>query len=176
MYEGLKVCARRILVACVVASCACVVAGQTQSGGSRKVSKDEAAVLAADRAWADAIARGDVPALEKLFADDYVIVSPDGAMSDRRREINNLRPAPDVVTYYFRTEDVTARVYKDAAVVRGRAVWKVKYKGRDIDNNRRYTSTYIKRKGSWLLVAQQISVNVATPAAASQTKSDGSEK
>ena len=121
-------------------------------------------MLAADRAWADAIARGDVPALEKMFADEYVIVSPNCELKDKRQEIDNLRPAPDVTTYYFRTEDVAARVYDDTAVVRGRAVWKVNFRGREIDNNRRYTSTYVKREGRWLLVAQQISGNIAPPA------------
>jgi ketosteroid isomerase-like protein len=134
---------------------------RAQGGAARKVGKDEAAVLAADRAWADAAARGDVRALGELFADDFMIVSPNGDLKNKQQEINNLAPAPDVTTYYFRTEDVEARVYDDAAVVRGRAVWKVKWQGRDIDNNRRYTSTYVKRGGRWLLVAQQISGNIA---------------
>jgi ketosteroid isomerase-like protein len=156
---------RLLLIALFAASCSVVALCQAQGGAARKISKDEAAVLAADRAWADAAARGDVSALEKLFADDYMIVGPDGSLGNKQREINNLRPAPDVVTYYFRTEDVEARVYTDAAVVRGRAVWKVNFKGREIDNNRRYTSTYVKRKGRWLLVAQQISGNIPPPAA-----------
>jgi ketosteroid isomerase-like protein len=140
-----------------------VASGQAQNGAARKTGK-EVAVLTADRAWAEAIARGDVTTLEKLFADEYVIVSPGGSLKDKPHEIDNLRPAPDVVTYYFRTEDVEARVYTDAAVVRGRAVWKVNFKGREIDNNRRYTSTYVKRSGRWLLVAQQISGNLNMPA------------
>jgi ketosteroid isomerase-like protein len=160
----------------VITACACVAAGQAQDARARKVSKDETAVLAADRAWADAVARGDVKTLGELFADDFMMVSPNGDLKNKRQEINNLAPAPDVVTYYFRTEDVTAQVYDDAAVVRGRAVWKVKWQGRDIDNNRRYTSTYVERAGRWLLVAQQISGNINTPAPAAQTKGGGSEK
>ena len=149
---------------CVVtlAALACPAAAQggATSKAEKKVSKDEAAVLAADRAWAEAIARGDVRALGELFADDFVVVSPNGDVKNKRQEIANLAPAPDVLTYYFRTEDVEARVYKCAAVVRGRAVWKVKWQGRDIGNDRRYTSTYVKRGGRWLLVAQQISGNI----------------
>jgi ketosteroid isomerase-like protein len=154
---------RLLVIALLAATCAVAAAGQAQGGAARKAGKDEAAVLAADRAWADAAARGDVSVLEKLFADEYVIVSADGSLKDKQREIDNLRAAPDVVTHYFRTEDVEARVYDDAAVVRGRAVWKVNFKGREIDNNRRYTSTYVKRKGRWLLVAQQISGNIPPP-------------
>jgi ketosteroid isomerase-like protein len=161
----LKRLRRAWLAVAALAALACPVAAQgaaASKAGKKvgKVSRDEAAVLAADRAWAAAIARGDVKALGELFADDFEIVSPNGDVKDKRQEIANLAPAPDVVTYYFRTEDVEARVYGSAAVVRGRAVWKVKWQGRDIDNDRRYTSTYVKRKGRWLLVAQQISGNI----------------
>ncbi len=160
MSETMNAMRRRTLCAILFALCSCAAAGQSQRGAQRKLSKEEAAVLAADRAWADAIARGDVAALDRVFADEFAIVSPNGDVKDKRQEIDNLAPAPDVTTYYFRTEDTEVHVYKDAAVVRGRAVWKVKYKGQDIDNNRRYTSTYVRRGGHWLLVAQQISGNI----------------
>lgn len=153
---------RLCLAAVVLAALACAVAAQgaATSKAGKKVGKDEAAVLAADRAWAGAIARGDVRALGELFADEFVIVSANGDVKNKQQEIANLAPAPDVVTYYFRTEDVEARIYGCAAVVRGRAVWKVKWQGRDVDNDRRYTSTYVRRGGRWLLVAQQISGNI----------------
>ena len=161
----MRLTGRLLLILMFVASSwAGAASGQAQGGRDRKASKDEAAVLAADRAWADAVARGDVPTLEKLFADEYVIVSANGELKNKRQELDNLRPAPDITTHYFRTEDVAARVYTDAAVVRGRAVWKVNFRGRELDNNRRYTSTYVKRQGRWLLVAQQISGNIPPPA------------
>lgn len=156
----MKATARLRLLALSLAACACAAAAQAQTPAAARHTKDEAAVLAADRAWADAAARGDVAALEKLFADEYVIVGNSGRARNKREEIADLAPAADVKTYYFRTEEVEARAYGCAAVVRGRAVWKVNYKGREIDNNRRYTSTYVKRGGRWLLVAQQISANI----------------
>lgn len=131
-----------------------------------KIGKTEAQLLALDRAWADAIARGDMATIDRLFAPEFMIVSPNGDVKNKQQEINNLKPAPDVTTYYFRSEDTQVCVYKDAAVLTGRAVWKVRYKGRDIDNNRRYTTTYIKRNGRWQVVAQQISGNIAAPVAA----------
>ena len=160
----MKATIRLTLLVFSSALCACAASAQTQGGATAGRTKDEAAVLAADRAWADAIARADVATLEKLFADEYVIVGNNGSTKDKRQEIADLAPAADVKTYYFRTEDVEARVFGCAAVVRGRAVWKVNYKGREIDNNRRYTSTYVKRGGRWLLVAQQISANIQAAA------------
>ena len=101
---------RLLLTVLFAASCFGVAAGQAQGGAAKKVSGDEAAVLAADRAWAAAIARGDLKTLGELFAEEFVIVSPNGELKNKQQEINNLAPAPDVTTYYFRTEDAEARV------------------------------------------------------------------
>ncbi len=154
---------KRLLLLLCLLMVAAGAAGQTKAKPD-KIGKTEAELLALDRAWADAIARGDMTTIDRLFAPEFVIVSPNGELKNKQQEINNLKPALDVTTYYFRSEDTQVRVYKDAAVLTGRAVWKVRYKGRDIDNNRRYTTTYIKRSGRWQMVAQQISGNIAAPA------------
>ena len=62
----------------------------------------------------------------------------------------------DLKTYFFNVEDVRVRVYGDAAVVTGHAKWRINYQGRDIDNERRYTSMFVKQKGAWRMVAQQV--------------------
>ncbi len=156
---------KRVLLLLCLVMVAVGAAGQTQVKPD-KIGKIQAELLALDRVWADAIARGDMTTIDRLFAPEFVMISPNGEVKNKQQEINNLKPAPDVTTYYFRSEDTQVRVYKDAAVLTGRAVWKVRYKGRDIDNNRRYTTTYIKRGGRWQMVAQQISGNIAAPAAA----------
>ena len=145
---------RRIILLGLIASATIGVVVAQESG------RDREAVLAADKAWANAIAKGDVPVLQQLFADDFSMISPDGRLKNKAQEIANLQPAPGTETFYFRTEDVTVRVYGDAAVVIGRAIWKVRYKGKDYDNDRRYTTTYVKLGGRWRAVAQQIAVNI----------------
>ena len=52
------------------------------------------------------------------------------------------------------------KIYQGAAVVTGLAKWGFKYKGNEVNQERRYTHTYIKQKGQWRIVAQQISSNL----------------
>ena len=119
-------------------------------------SKAEQEVKAANQLWADSIARGDMEALDRLFADDFVITSGDGRLRDKAAEMADLKPTADLKTYFFNVEDVRVRVYGDAAVVTGHAKWRINYQGRDIDNERRYTSMFVKQKGAWRMVAQQV--------------------
>lgn len=128
--------------------------GQGREAG--RLSKVEQEVLAANREWADAMVRGDAAALERLFHDELVVTSGNGTVRGKAGELKDAGPSPDIKTYFFNTEDVRVRVYDAAAVVTGHAKWRINYKGRDIDNERRYTSVYVREKGRWRMVALQI--------------------
>jgi len=55
---------------------------------------------------------------------------------------------------YFRTEDVSCRVYASAAVVPGLAVWRFTYNGQPTALRKRYTATYIRGGPlGWRMVA-----------------------
>jgi beta-lactamase class D len=96
-------------------------------------------------------------ALENLFSDDLIVTSGNGTVRGKREELEDVRPNPDLKTYFFNTEDVRVRVYSDAAaVLTGHAKWRINFKGKDIDNERRYTSVYAKEKGQWRMVALQL--------------------
>jgi uncharacterized protein (TIGR02246 family) len=147
----------RVLITAVVIFAGLAIAqGQKQENKSAGASKAEQQILALNREWADAIARGDMEALDRLFADDMIVTSSSGEVRSKAQEMDDLKPASDITTYFFKTDDVRARVYKDAAVVTGLARWRIKYQGRDIDNQRRYTSVYVKQRGRWRIVAQQL--------------------
>jgi uncharacterized protein (TIGR02246 family) len=144
-----------------------VTAVQGQENRSASATKTGQQILALDREWADSIARGDTAALDRLFADDMTVISGRGELRTKAQEMDELRPNPDITTYFFKTEDVRVRVYnEDAAVVTGTARWRIKYQGKDIDHERRYTSVYIKQQGRWRIVAQQLSRPPEPPAKA----------
>jgi beta-lactamase class D len=125
--------------------------------------KIERQILALDRAWADAMVRGDMKSLENLFSDDLMVTSGDGATRGKKEELENVRPDPDLKTYFFDTDDLRVRVYGAAAVLTGRAKWRINYKGKDYDNERRYTSVYARENGIWRMVALQITRIAPTP-------------
>ena len=140
--------------------------GQTPDKNSDKASKVDQKIRALDRIWTDAINKGDAPALDRLFADDMIVTAGNGGIRNKASEIKDAAggggaPDPDFVwTLPFTTEDVRVRIYKDAAVVTGRAKWGFKYKGQESIHDKRYTHLYVKQAGQWRIVAQQISSNL----------------
>lgn len=137
--------------------------GQTPDKKSVRASKPEQQVAALNRAWAEAITKGDAAALERLFSDDMIVTSGSGEVRNKAGEIKDAAGAPDpdfVWTHPFITEDVRVRVYREAAVVTGLAKWGFKYKGREVEQERRYTHLYVKQQGQWRIVAQQVSANL----------------
>jgi beta-lactamase class D len=129
-----------------------------------QTDKTERQILALNREWADAMVRGDVKSLENLFSDDLIVTSGDGTLRGKKEEMEGVKPTPDLKTYFFNTDDVRVRVYGGAALLTGRARWRINYQGKDIDNERRYTSVYAKENGKWRMVALQITRIAPTPA------------
>ena len=136
-------------------SLAMAMAIAAQTNDKQPLSKDQQEVAAVNRAWADAIVRGDMEALDRLFADEMTVLS--GEVRNKAQEMDDLRPSADIKTYFFNTDDVRIRVYRDTAVITGHAKWRINLKGRDIDNERLYTLVVVKQKGRWQIVAQHLS-------------------
>lgn len=137
-------------------------AALSQERRVEKPSKTEQEILKLNQSWADAISRGDMKTLDALFADEMIVTSGSGMVRDKAGELNDLRPSPDNPPSPFKTDDVRVRAYKDSAVLTGRAKWKFKYQGRDIENQIRYTHVYAKQHGTWRIVAQHVS-RIAQP-------------
>ena len=119
--------------------------------------------MALNRTWADAITKADAAALDRLFADDMIVTAGNGGIRNKAEEIKDAAGSPDPDFIWinpFTTTDVRVKIYKDTAVVTGLAKWAFKYKGNEVNQERRYTHTYIKQKGQWQIVAQQISSNL----------------
>lgn len=131
----------------------CSAYSQSTTG---KATKAEQEVLAQTQAWCDAIVKGDVPTLEGILAADFIITAGDGSLRDKAAELKDLTPTADLKTLYFKTDGVRVRIYGNTAVVTGRAYWRINYKGREQDNERRFTSVFVKQNNRWQIVAQQM--------------------
>lgn len=113
-----------------------------------------------EREWLDAYEKRDSAAMERIVADDFVITHASGStqtkqdilkMLERGRAAN--RPSPK-----FSTEDSQVRLFGDTAVITG----KVKMHMGERTNVERYTDTWVRRGGRWVVVASQLS-SVAPP-------------
>ena len=131
-------------------------AREAAAQSTARPGKAEREILALNREWADAMVRGDRAALERIFSDELIVTSGNGTVRGKEGELGDTTGASDIKTYFFNTEDLRVRVYGRAAVLTGHAKWRINYRGRDIDNERRYTCVYAKEHGRWRMVAMQL--------------------
>jgi ketosteroid isomerase-like protein len=122
----------------------------------------EQELLNLEREWLEAYIKRDVVAMERILADDFLIVYPDGNMLTRADEIAALRkPAPAGGTPALAAEESKVRVYGDAAVITGILAQKGTHadgpsKGTAFESRDRYTDVYVKRAGRWQVVSSQL--------------------
>ena len=93
--------------------------------------------------------------LERILADDLTVINPDGSSGDKAGEIGGLRSGKlklESVT----NDDIKVRVFGETAVVTGRATIRGQIDGREIRDQNRYTSVFVKRRGRWQVIALQV--------------------
>jgi ketosteroid isomerase-like protein len=104
--------------------------------------------------WAEAMVKGDVPALERLYADEYLAIDPAGATYTKAQDIANVKSGAFKLTT-FKLDEMKVRVHGEVAVVTGRNTIKAMYMGKDISGAYRFTDVFVKRAGRWQVLTTQ---------------------
>ena len=131
----------------LLVSMASVTPGQTPSRVERELLK-------ANRAYDEALVRGDAAALDRLYSNEFVYTNFDGEIRTKAQQLGFTRSG-DLKLESGQSDDVRIRVYGYTAVMTGRFTAKGKFKDRVIDVRERYTAVWIKKRGRWQLVAEQ---------------------
>ena len=132
-----------------------LVPGLVSAQSAKQKGVIEQEIRRLDLAHADAILRGDLAALDKLWTKDFKVNNPFNEI-DKADRIRN-----GAVTYSsFIREPESVLVHGDTVIVMGRE--EVVPKGNSPDAgktiNRRYTNIWMKRQGRWRLIARHASV------------------
>mgnify|MGYP000491076171 CR=1 FL=1 len=110
-----------------------------------------------ERRLVAAISAVDLPAYDRLVADDYVVVQASGQELTKAEVMASYRSGArrykDLVI-----SEVKAHVFGDTAVVAARTTGLRREGDREVPNNVRYVRVYARRQGRWRAVAQ-----MATP-------------
>ena len=125
------------------------------SGAARADALDEVRRL--DTEISVATWSGDAVWFEENLAEDYVLVTPGGAVRTKRDVIRELA-TPGLKMEPYEPQDVIVRLYGDAAVTTGRMIQRFTLGGIRYVNDLRYTAVYMKRKAKWLLVSGHTSL------------------
>lgn len=117
---------------------------------------DLESVTRLDREISTATWTADSVWFEENLAEEYVLVTPTGAIKSKREVIRELA-TPGMKMEPFEPFDVQIRMYGDTAVVTGRMRQRFVLGGIRYANDLRYTDVYVKRKGRWQLVSAHAS-------------------
>jgi len=114
----------------------------------------EQALVAADTARMEAMVAGDFAALERVLGDDLSYGHSTGQVQGKHDFLEDLRSGARRYRAMTAVE-TSARAYGCAGVVTGTTSVEVEAKGRPLALTLRYTATYARQHGRWVLVAYQ---------------------
>jgi ketosteroid isomerase-like protein len=135
---------------------ACTVPGlaATPSDETRGI---EAEIRRLDGVRIDALLKGDVPALERLFADEMVYIHAAGKIDTKQGYLAGL--AAGNLSYVTLRYDPAPRIVvvgRDTAVVTGRATIEVKSRAGQVTQRVLTTTTvYVRSAAAWRVVSYQ---------------------
>jgi ketosteroid isomerase-like protein len=115
----------------------------------------EQEAMTATQAACEAFRMRDIPALERLLAPEFNLVSSNSEVQSRAQAIQEVRDG-DPQYDRFENHSMTARVYGDAAVVQGITSLKGRSGGKPFALDVRFTDTLVRVKGNWIIVVSHV--------------------
>lgn len=130
--------------------------GQSATQQESQNTKSEQEVRQAIEKYRTALLQRDVPALEKIWADDYVFVNASGEVLTKAQRLANAKSGATKLDSINENENITVRVYQNSAVATSRVTLKGKYGGHSVSGQYRSTHVWVKGPEGWQLVSNQL--------------------
>lgn len=133
-----------------------VALSQAPLSGTQR-DADKAALERLEGDWNAAHVRGDADALERLLADDVVIVVP-GMRVITKADAVGMFTSGRMKFERFETSETKFRVYDATAIVTGRLRRTRAPADAKVEDDWRFTKVYLRRVGRWQVVSFQASI------------------
>jgi ketosteroid isomerase-like protein len=133
------------------------ISAMSQSGAMEK-SKGAAdqAFEKQYRAYAEALMKGDMAALDKIWASDYVFINPRGEVVTKAQRVANLKSGATELKSVNPTRE-RLQIHGEVAIDIGHLRLEgSKYSSQESSGEYRYMNVWVKRQGQWQLQANQI--------------------
>ena len=98
---------------------------------------------------------GDIPALERLFADDYVLVNSDASVENKQQAIADFRMPGFRIDPYVMTQPVET-AWDDGAVIGGVVHLGWTQDGKHQQRWIRIAHVWARRHGAWQMIYTQV--------------------
>lgn len=103
---------------------------------------------AANAQYDQALVAGDAAALNRRYTDDFQRIGNDGAVHDKKNQVQLMTQEVDLLS--GRGDEVKVTMLgPDSALVTGRFVGRYRYQGKEDDFTERYTSVWVRQDGQW---------------------------
>ena len=148
----------RIVVGLWLVGAAVLWLASPTDGQDKPSAGPEKAIQELEVAEAKAMLAADIPALEKLWAEEFTVNAPDNQVRDRKNVLAAVRGGFIKYSGFERTVEYVG-FHGDTAVVMGKET--VKPSGGPDDGktlDRRYTDVWAKKGDRWLMVARHAHV------------------
>jgi ketosteroid isomerase-like protein len=127
---------------------------ETVSNKADSAEVIEKEILHVEEVQDQAILKGDVKVLDRIYADDFAYMNQFGELIPRSQVLAGFRSGKARLSS-MKHDDIQIRVYGDTVVLTGRSVGTFYYKGKVSPGPRRFTNVYVKLGGRWQLVSHQ---------------------
>jgi ketosteroid isomerase-like protein len=139
-----------VMLACISALPALA---QTRKDKAGERVNTERVILRLENEGREATLKNDIEANDRLLADNWVNVNPDGSVTTKAKLMELLKDSSFRIMS-IENDEVLVRTYGDAAVVTGRSTTKRAGQGSEVITRQvRFTRVYARSKGRWQVVS-----------------------
>ena len=140
-----------ILVALVFATS--LLPPQTPTAKANGSDNTEQVILRLESEGREATLKNDIEANDRLLADNWVNINPDGSVTTKAKLMELLKEGSFKIMS-IDNDEVMVRVFGDTAVVTGRSTTKRAGQGSDVISRQvRFTRVYARTHGRWQVVS-----------------------
>ncbi|HXG67014.1 MAG TPA: nuclear transport factor 2 family protein [Blastocatellia bacterium] len=131
--------------------------------GQNTTPTDESVIAALDAEYQEAVKNNDVATMDRILADDFVLVTGDGTVYTKA---DLLKEAAEKRVIYERQEDTnqTVRVWGDTAVITALLWARGTDRGEPFDYKVWFSDTYVRTAEGWRYVFGQSSLRLPATA------------
>ena len=144
---------KQIILVVAIAFANCLPAPAQTAEKPNHSDNTEQVILRLEKEGREATLKNDLEANDRLLADNWINVNPDGSVTSKAKLMELLKEGSFKIMS-IDNDEVMVRVFGDAAVVTGRST--TRRAGQDdivISRQVRFTRVYAKTRGRWHVVS-----------------------
>lgn len=134
------------------------------AAANRSAERDAADVAALDTAYQAAVEKNDADAMDRILADDFVLITGNGSVHTKGELLEEARSRTIAWDQQNEIEgSQKVRVWGDTAVVTAKLWLKGSQAGKPFERRLWFSDTYVRTAAGWRYVFGQASLSLPTP-------------